>query len=138
MCLLAAPSFAGASSDGALSVKQAHRAYLKAKASADEAKRVWTETATYSRIYGAKVGRWLALSRRAGFTWGDVPHLMYVVRRESGGDPHAKNPASTASGLMQFLAFWWEGKWDPFDAYQNLRHGALAVHGSAGWQPWAL
>ena len=66
-----------------------------------------------------------------------MPTLMYVIDRESGGDPRAKNPASTASGLLQFLSGWWAGKWDPFDARQNLAHGYHAWR-EVGFSPWAL
>ena len=135
--LLAAPVPAGASSHGAVTVRQAQRAYVKAERAAAEARRVWLATANFTRLHGAAVGRWTALSRRAGFHWGELPELMHVIARESGGNPRAKNPTSTASGLLQFLSFWWAGRWDPFDPYQNLLHGARAVH-SVGWQPWAL
>jgi hypothetical protein len=62
---------------------------------------------------------------------------MYVIDRESGGDPCAKNPTSTASGLLQLLAFHWEGDFDPFYAPANLRYGVKLWRG-AGWQPWEL
>lgn len=62
---------------------------------------------------------------------------MLVIHRESGGNPNAKNPVSTASGLMQFLSGWWAGKWDPFDPRQNLSHGWKAVR-DGGWSPWSL
>jgi hypothetical protein len=77
------------------------------------------------------------LARRVGWPGGQIPELLRIVDRESGGNPHAKNPTSTASGLMQFLAEWWAGKWDPFCARANLRHGYLAWR-KVGWQPWAL
>lgn len=63
--------------------------------------------------------------------------LMYVVNRESRGDPAATNSSSGAAGLLQFLPAWWTGKWDPYVPAVNLRHGARAVQ-EVGWQPWAL
>jgi hypothetical protein len=68
---------------------------------------------------------------------------MYIINRESGGSPKAKNPSSTASGLLQFLAFHWDGSGDygwrfsPFDARQNLKHGYL-LYRKCGWSPWAV
>jgi muramidase (phage lysozyme) len=62
---------------------------------------------------------------------------MMIIDRESGGNPLAKNPTSTASGLLQFLSSWWSGRWDPFDAYQNLHHGYDAWR-QVRFQPWAL
>ena len=66
-----------------------------------------------------------------------MPTLMLVVHRESGGDPAAENPTSTASGLLQFLADWWAGRWNQFDAAVNLAHGFRAWL-EVGWAPWAL
>jgi hypothetical protein len=62
---------------------------------------------------------------------------MYVIDRESGGNPSAKNPTSTASGLLQFLSDWWSGRWNPFNAALNLHHGYRAWR-EVGWQPWNL
>jgi hypothetical protein len=83
------------------------------------------------------VGRWIGCARWAGWGWGELPMLCYVIDRESGGNPSAQNPASSASGLLQFLSGWWAGKWNPMDPYQNLRHGYLAWR-QVGWQPWSL
>jgi hypothetical protein len=83
------------------------------------------------------VGRWIGCARWAGWGWGELPMLCYVIDRESGGNPSAKNPTSSASGLLQFLSGWWAGRWDPMDPYQNLRHGYKAWC-QVGWQPWSL
>ena len=66
-----------------------------------------------------------------------MPTLVFVIDRESGGDPAAQNPASTASGLLQFLASWWSGKWNPMDPRVNLAHGYRAWR-EVGWAPWAI
>lgn len=118
-------------------VRAARQALERAEKRLAEAKRVLSATRTYNAQYGTSVGRWVRLSRRVGWPWSQMPTLMYVVDRESGGNPYAKNPVSTASGLMQFLSFWWYGKWDPFDPRQNLAHGWRAVR-DGGWSPWAL
>lgn len=86
---------------------------------------------------GSGAARWMPLARLAGWPKSCLPHLTYIIARESGGNPRAKNPASTASGLLQFLSSWWRGKWNPFDPYQSLRHGYKAWR-QVGWQPWAL
>jgi hypothetical protein len=108
-----------------------------------EAQHVESATVQYSRIYGSDVGRWVWLARSVGWKWQDIPKLMYVIHRESGGSPTAKNPVSTASGLLQFLAFHWDGtgdyKWrfDPFNPRQNLLYG-LRLFRLNGWTPWAV
>lgn len=66
------------------------------------------ECADVSRPVSAGAMRWcgwvahyLYLTR----DWqpGDLTRLMRTMDCESGGDPNAKNPRSTASGLFQFL-----------------------------------
>jgi hypothetical protein len=50
-----------------------------------------------------------------------------TVARESGGDPNAKNPRSSASGLYQFTKATWRrlgGQWGPDD---SKPFGGLAV-----------
>ena len=142
--LPAAAGAAAAAHHGPTSVKQArravtcaHRAVVRAKAAEREARAVLDATRRYGTQYGNGVGRWVRLARYAGWPWPQVPQLVYVIHRESGGNPCAKNPTSTASGLLQFLSGWWAGKWNPMDPYQNLRHGYLAWR-QVGWQPWSL
>lgn len=124
-------------------VHKAARAAHRAEARLAEARRVLTATRGYSALYGAGVSRWVWLSRQVGWPWGCFPTLMSVVSRESGGNPAAKNPYSTASGLLQMLAFHFDGSgsygwvFNPFDPRQNLHHGWMLWH-RGGWAPWAL
>lgn len=120
-----------------VSVKHARQHVKQAKAELRDAERVLTATRHYTAAYGASVGRWVWLSDDVGWPPAQWPTLFYVIDRESGGNPHAQNPTSSASGLLQFLSSWWYGKWDPMDPYQNLRHGYLAWR-QVGWQPWSL
>ena len=145
-CLLAAgtPATAQATVPGACSVTKAHRAahaahraYVRAASRYREAQRVLRATRAASDRYGSNTGRWVRLARCVGWPWRQMPTLMLVIHRESGGNPRAKNPASTASGLLQFLSSWWYGKWNPFNPRVNLRHGYRAWR-EGGWQPWAL
>jgi len=145
-CLLAAgaPAAAQATVPGACSVTKAHRAvhaahraYVRAASRYREAQRVLAETRAASDRYGSNTGRWVRLARCVGWPWGQMPTLMFVIDRESGGDPAAKNPASTASGLLQFLSDWWSDRWDPFQPRANLRRGYLAWR-EIRWQPWGM
>lgn len=137
--LAAGPALAGDS----CSVRQARREMVKARAEYREAVRVYEATKRYTRTYGKNVGRWVKLARRTSWPQSTWPHLFYVIDRESGGSPKAKNPASTASGLLQFLAFHWDGsgdygwRFDPFDPRENLRYG-YRLYRKCGWSPWAL
>ena len=97
--------------------------------------------------------RWMPLARFLGWHESELSLLCSIMNRESSGRPEAKNPSSTASGLAQFLAFWWDGSdagmaklfhshglaypWNPFDAEQTLSHWLVAVR-HIGWGPWAL
>lgn len=118
-------------------VRAAQRHLRAAERAAREARYVVCATRQFSREYGVDVGRWVWLARDVGWARQQLPELMLIIQRESGGSPKAKNPTSTASGLLQFLSFWWQGKWNPFDPRQNLRHGYLAWK-SQGFAPWAL
>src|SRR5665647_1617166 len=139
-----APAAAQATEPGACSVTQAHRAvhaahraYVRAASRYREAQRVLGATRAASDRYGHSVGRWVRLARCVGWPWGQIPTLMLVIDRESGGDPAAKNPASTASGLLQFLSDWWSDRWNPFNPRVNLSHGYRAWR-EVGWRPWNL
>lgn len=46
-----------------------------------------------------------------------------VVQRESRWNPRADNPSSSAAGLPQFLATWYNGRWhfDPYNPILSLR-----------------
>ena len=139
-----APAAAQATEPGACSVTKAHRAvhaahraYVRAASRYREAQRVLSATRAAASLYGAGVARWVRLARGTGWPWGQIPQLMFVIARESGGDPNAKNPTSTASGLLQFLSGWFAGRWNPFNPRVNLSHGYRAWR-EVGWAPWAI
>lgn len=145
LCLLALFPASGEAADaGACSVRQAQRdvaqakrAYVRATVRLREARHVLSATREHVRLYGQGVGRWTRLSRRVGWPWPQFPTLMYVINRESRGLPAAQSPTSGAAGLLQFMPFHWQGKWDPYDPRVNLRNGLLLWRGS-GWSPWSL
>jgi soluble lytic murein transglycosylase-like protein len=61
---------------------------------------------------------------------------MFVIDRESGGDPHAQNPSS-ASGLLQLMSIHWAHRFDPTNPYKNLEYG-LKLWRRSSWAPWAV
>lgn len=73
-----------------------------------------------------------------------VSRALRVMRCESGGDPLAKNPTSTASGLFQHLASQWAtraeragwGHADVFDPQANIAVAAWLVYEGGGWGHW--
>jgi hypothetical protein len=138
--LLATPQ---ASARTACTVKVASRDVTRLENRLSEARYVESTTRVFSDRYGGSVGRWVWLARDVGWPKTCIPQLMYIITRESGGNPSAKNPTSTASGLLQFLAFHWNGTGDygwlfnPFDPRDNLRYG-LKLYQKQGWTPWSI
>jgi hypothetical protein len=73
-----------------------------------------------------------------------VAKALRVIRCESGGDPLAKNPTSSASGLFQHLGSMWRSRsaaagWagaDVFDPVANVAVAAWLVYDHGGWSHW--
>jgi hypothetical protein len=79
------------------------------------------------------------------FEPGDVDRALAIIRCESGGNPAAANPHSSARGLFQHLASeWpsraekagWEGA-DILDPVANVAVGAWLAYRGGGWAHWA-
>lgn len=94
---------------------------------------------------GAGVERWRSLVA-AYFPAGQVDTALRVMACESGGDPTADNPTSSAAGLFQFIRSTWDwvagevglpsyvegGPYDPTGAVQ----AAAWLQANGGWQHW--
>ena len=63
---------------------------------------------------------------------GDLPPC-YVLARESGGNPTAQNPRSTASGLWQFL----DSTWANYAGYPKARLAPPDVQNEKARLTWA-
>lgn len=80
----------------------------------------------------------------AFFAPDDVERALRVMQCESHGNPVAKNPRSTASGLFQHLASMWPpraeaagfGGSDVFDPVANVATAAWLVYEGGGWSHW--
>lgn len=81
---------------------------------------------------GSGAARWAPLIR---YYWPDhlVAKAVWVVKRESGGSPRARNPSSGAAGLFQLLPAP-EGWWQPAI---NVRKAYIKYRAAGGWSPWA-
>jgi hypothetical protein len=68
--------------------------------------------------------------------------MLGISFRESRWRSWARNPASTAAGLFQFLDFVWSGSWNPYrrhsvySAKWNSLAAALALS-QGHWSWWA-
>ena len=109
-----------------------------------------TTTTTVAAVFWENVERWRPTVTEAVFAWGgnerDVHRFLRIMQCESGGLPDAKNPNSSASGLMQHLTRFWPERAtaagmpgaDVFDPYANIwvsAYLALAMPGG-GWSHW--
>jgi hypothetical protein len=80
----------------------------------------------------------------AHFAPSDVARALAVISCESSGDPNAKNPRSSASGLFQHLGRFWAERSvkagvpgaDIFDPTANVTVAAWLVYEGGGWSHW--
>ncbi len=115
-------------------LRAAHRAHMAAERREAEAAFVYRATCNATAAYGSPVGRWVWLSRQVGWPRSQVPALMYVINRESRGDPGVVNPSSGCAGLLQLHPLHGLGE-TALDPRTNLSFG-LRLWRSNGWTPW--
>ncbi len=80
----------------------------------------------------------------AFFRPGDVDRALRIMQCESGGNPNAANPSSSASGLMQHLKRYWATRSAAagfagasiFDPTANVATAAWLRDQRGGWQHW--
>ena len=76
-----------------------------------------------------------------------VASALAIIECESGGNPHAKNPRSSAAGLFQFLESTWDEVAPPLGAGSydsgavflpawNVAAGAAYSAGGSDWSRW--
>lgn len=85
------------------------------------------------------VERWRPLVEQH-FPAAEIETALCIIRHESGGDPAADNPRSSATGLFQILAGQWGEHYgiteDQFrDAELNVRL-ARDIWDDSGWLAW--
>jgi len=73
-----------------------------------------------------------------------VPHALYIIRRESGGQETVPNhQGSGCIGLFQLCADVYQGRisgiaaFDPTVGWMNVR-AAAKLYRICGWSPWAV
>jgi len=87
------------------------------------------------------IERWHADALAAGWTDSQWTRLSCIMQRESGGVPTAKNPRSSAMGLLQIMwsahSRWIGGSSSQlYDGPTNLRLGRQLFDRAGGWSPW--
>jgi len=78
-------------------------------------------------------GGWADELRAVGFPESAIPHMLYIIDRESGGNPNAINSSSGACGLTQLYPCYGGSAW--LDPMTNLRL-ALQKYQASGFAPW--
>jgi hypothetical protein len=94
-------------------------------------------TAGYTGM-GSDVEQWRPLVT-AYFGADKADIALCLMSYESGGNPNADNPNSTAAGLFQLLAQWHDYFGiDPYNPEQNISAAAQlqAMLGWSQWSPW--
>lgn len=93
-----------------------------------------------SRGMGSNVEQWRGLVS-AYFPGSQVNMALCIIRYESGGNPDAKNPRSSARGLFQVLASLWAPYYgvsyeDLYNPEINTRIAA-DIWANYGWGAWS-
>lgn len=91
------------------------------------------------RSMGSSVEQWRPLVAKY-FPAGEVDRALCVMKHESGGNPNAKNPNSSARGLMQVLASLWAPAYGVSyeDLYAPTTNMSIArkIWDQQGWGAW--
>lgn len=93
-----------------------------------------------SRGIGGNVEQWRALVA-AYFPSDQVDRALCIISYESGGNPGAKNPRSSARGLFQILGSLWAPYYGIsqdalYDPATNVNI-AVKIWGQSGWSAWS-
>lgn len=92
---------------------------------------------------GSNVEQWRPLVAQH-FPASEVERALCIMAYESGGNPNAKNPRSSASGLFQHLARYWPdrstaagwGGWSIWSPEANIAVAAW-LQRTGGWGHWS-
>lgn len=92
------------------------------------------------RGMGSDVERWRCLVEQY-FDSSQVETMMCLMLHESGGNPNARNPRSTARGLFQILGSLWAPHFgvaqdDLYDPVLNVRL-AREIYDRQGYDAWS-
>lgn len=92
-----------------------------------------TTSSSSSTSYTSSGSGWADELRAVGFPESAIPHMLFIIDRESGGNPNAVNPSSGACGLVQLWPCTGGSAW--LDPMTNLRLG-YQKYQAAGFAPW--
>ncbi len=98
---------------------------------------------TPAPVVDTSISQWRSLVETY-FRAGDVARALRIMRCESGGNPQAKNPGSSASGLFQHLGKYWPARSSAagyagasiFNPTANVAVAAWLRDQRGGWRHW--
>jgi soluble lytic murein transglycosylase-like protein len=100
---------------------------------------IYLAPATYRGMGSSSIEQWRPLVA-LHFPSDQVDHALEIMACESGGNPDAKNPRSTARGLFQILASLWAPHFGVSydDLYMPDLNVELArkIYDIQGWDAW--
>ena len=90
------------------------------------------------RGMGGNVEQWRTLVAQY-FQPEQVDTMLCLMQHESGGNPNADNPNSSAAGLFQIMGFWWDkyggNTYDP-ETNVALARVIYDQQGYGAWNPY--
>jgi len=109
---LGRPQVAQAAEPGVIPFSQARQFFLSGgpkRPTTGSLPRIGTVSPTAASTDRSGIQQMIAQTGAQVFGEQEVPALLEIVKRESGFNPVAQNPKSTAFGLFQFLDSTWQG-----------------------------
>lgn len=85
--------------------------------------------------YTTSADGWADELAAVGFPSSVIPTMLYIIDRESGGNPNAINSSSGACGLTQLYPCYGGSAW--LDPMTNLRL-AYQKYQASGLSPWSM
>lgn len=122
---------------------------LKPKAKTVKPKKVYKKTVKAKKIYHKKVYKTKKVTKKVTHKVQKAGKVSLagiaacIAKYESGGNPRAQNPSSSASGLFQFV----DGTWNNFGGYSRAMYAPVSVqlkkfyivwNGGAGAGNWVV
>lgn len=117
---------------------------VKTKVKTVKPKKVYKKTVKAKKVYHKKVYK--KVTKKVTHKAGKVSLAgiaACIAKYESGGNPRAQNPSSSASGLFQFV----DGTWNHFGGYARAMYAPVSVqlkkfyivwNGGAGAGNWVV
>ena len=112
-----------------------HRRLMREKREAAAVETVEATTVPTTTPNYTTTGGWADELAAVGFPASVIPTMLYIIDRESGGNPNAINSSSGACGLLQLYPCYGGTAW--LDPMTNLHFG-FQKYQASGLSPWSM